>query len=98
MHRGAQVDSPYATTTHNGLRSDSAVWVMRRWYRRAACSVEDWLAKLLEEIQEEVVDVTADLRHGGPREALSLPWAEWTHQAPRAQVMVYTDASHRETT
>ena len=57
----------------NGLRRDSAVWTVRRWYRRAAGSVEDRLAKLLEEIHEEVVDVTADLRRGGPRETLSLP-------------------------
>ena len=81
----------------NGLHSDSAAWAVRRRFRRAAGSVEDRLAKLLEEIHEEVVDVTADLRRGGPREALSLPWAEWTHQAPGAQVMVYTDAGPRET-
>ena len=42
--------------------------------------------------------ITADLRRAGPQEALSLPWAEWTHVAPGARVMVYTDASHHETT
>ena len=51
----------------NGLRSDSAAWAVRRWFRRVAGSVEDQLAKLLEEIHEEVVDVTADLRRGGPK-------------------------------
>ena len=49
----------------NGLRSDSAAWAVCRWYRRAAGSVEDRLVKILKEIQEEVVDVTADLRRGG---------------------------------
>ena len=63
----------------NGVHSDSAAWAARRWFRRAAGSVEARLAQLLEEIHEEVVDVTADLGRGGPREALSLPWAEWTH-------------------
>ena len=59
--------------------------------------MDDRLAKLLEEIQEEVVDVTADPSRGGSRASLSLPWAEWTHQAPGAQVVLYTDASRRET-
>ena len=81
----------------NGLRSDSAAWAVHRWFQWAASSVEDRLAKPLEEIREEVVDVTVDLRRGGPTETLSLPWAEWTHQPPGAQVMVYTDASRRET-
>ena len=81
----------------NGVHSDSAVRVLRTWYRRAASSVEDQLEKLLEEIHEEVVDVTADLKRGGPRAALSPPWGEWTHQAPGAHVVVYTNGSHRET-
>ena len=81
----------------NGLCSDCAAWAVRRWYRQAAGSVEDRLARRLKEIQEEVVDVTADVRRSGPRETLLLPWAEQTHQAPGAQVMVYTDASGRET-
>ena len=56
----------------NGLRGDSAAWEVRRWFRRAAGSVEAQLAQLLEEIHEEVVDVTVHLNRGGPREALSL--------------------------
>ena len=78
----------------NGLRSDSAAWVVRRWSRWAAGSVEAKPEQPLEEINEEVVDVTGDLRRGGPQEALSLPWAEWKHLAPGARMMVYIDASH----
>ena len=93
----------HRSTVHTQLRlmkgqhSDSAAWVLRRWFRRATGSMEARLTQLLEEIPEEVVDVTADLGRGGPREALSLPWAGWTHHAPGAQVVVYTDASHQET-
>ena len=81
----------------NGLHSDSAAWAVHRWFWRAVGSVEARLVQLLEEIHEELVDVTAKLRRGGPSEALLLPWAEWTHRAPGAQVVVYTYASCRET-
>ena len=81
----------------NGLRSDSAAWAVRRWYRRATGSVEDRLVKLFEEIWEEVVDVTAGVRRGGPREALSLPWAEWTHQVVHSSTQAEEASSGGET-
>ena len=71
-------------TPMNGLRSDHAARAVRTWFRRAAGSVEDWRAQLFEEIHKEVVDVTADLMRCGLGEALSPPWAEWTHHVPGA--------------
>ena len=54
----------------NGLQRNSAAWAVRMWFRRTAGSVEDRLAQLLEEINKQVVDVTADLRRGGPEGGL----------------------------
>ena len=82
----------------NVLRSDSAALAVRRWFRRAAGSVERGLAQFVTEINTEVIDVTADLKRGGLQEDLSLPQAEWTHRAPGDRVMVYTDATHHEAT
>ena len=82
----------------NVLRSDSAAFAVRRWFGRAAGSVERGVAQLVNEINTEVIDVTADLRRGGLHEDLSLQRAEWTHRAAGDRVMVYTDTTHHEAT